>query len=86
MWFPLACHSRFIPASQIDDVFLYEGFKRWEVRYYLAVVVHGEEKVEVVFPVYHLFTFNSNEAETFAEAGCVGAGLADSKRGVIQGG
>ena len=37
--------------SQIDDVILYEGFKGTEVRYYLAVVVHGEEKVEVVFPV-----------------------------------
>jgi phosphatidylinositol N-acetylglucosaminyltransferase subunit H len=53
MRFPLACHSRFIPASEIDDVFLYEGFKRWEVRYYLAIVVRGEEKVEVVFPVCH---------------------------------
>ena len=51
MRFPLASHSRFIPASQIDDVFLYEGFKGMEVRYYLAVVVHGEENVEVVFPV-----------------------------------
>jgi len=50
MRFPLASHSRFIPASQIDDVFLYEGFKGMEVRYYLAVVVHGEEDVEVVFP------------------------------------
>jgi len=51
MRFPLASHSRFIPASQIDDIFLYEGFKGMEVRYYLAVVVHGEENVEVVFPV-----------------------------------
>ena len=53
MRFPLASHSRFIPASQIDDVLLHEGFKGMEVRYYLAVVVHGEEKVEVVFPVYY---------------------------------
>jgi hypothetical protein len=52
MRFPLACHSRFIPASQIDDVFLYEGFKGMQVLYYLAVVVRGEEKVEVVFPVF----------------------------------
>jgi phosphatidylinositol glycan class H protein len=51
MRFPLASHSRFIPASRIDDVFLYEGFKGMEVRYYLAVVVYGEENVEVVFPV-----------------------------------
>ena len=51
MRFPLASHSRFIPASQIDDVFLYEGFKGMEVRHYLGVVVRGEEKVQVVFPV-----------------------------------
>src|SRR5579871_3651917 len=51
MRFPLASHSRFIPASQIDDVFLYEGIKGMQVRYYLAIVVRGEEKVEVVFPV-----------------------------------
>jgi GPI-GlcNAc transferase complex, PIG-H component len=30
---------------------LYEGFKGLELRYYLAVVVEGEERVEVVFPV-----------------------------------
>jgi len=52
MRFPLSSHSRFIPASEIDDVVLYEGFKGLEVRYYLGVVVHGEERLEVVFPVY----------------------------------
>jgi hypothetical protein len=51
MRFPLATDSRFIPVSQIDDVFIYEGFKGFEVRHYLAVVVHGEEQLEVVFPV-----------------------------------
>jgi phosphatidylinositol N-acetylglucosaminyltransferase subunit H len=51
MRFPLASHSRFIPASQIDDVFLYEGIKGYEVRYYLAIAVRGEEQIEVVFPV-----------------------------------
>jgi len=51
MRFPLASHSRFIPASQIDDVFLYEGIKGYQVRYYLAIAVRGEEQVEVVFPV-----------------------------------
>jgi hypothetical protein len=30
-----------------------------------------------------LLTFNIDEAETFAEAGGVGAGLADRKRGII---
>jgi len=50
MRFPLSSHSRFIPASEIDDVVLYEGFKGLEVRYYLGVVVNGEERLEVVFP------------------------------------
>ena len=42
---------RFIPTSQIRDVFIHEAFKGFEVRYYLAVVVEGEEEVVVVFPV-----------------------------------
>lgn len=54
MRFPLSTHSRFIPASQIDDVFIHEGFKGFQVRHYLAVVVHGEEQLEVVFPVLPL--------------------------------
>jgi GPI-GlcNAc transferase complex, PIG-H component len=51
MRFPLATHSRFIPASQIDDVFIYEGLKGFQVWHYLAVVVYGEEQLEVVFLV-----------------------------------
>jgi phosphatidylinositol N-acetylglucosaminyltransferase subunit H len=50
--FRLFSYSRFIPASQIDDVFLYEGIHGVQVRYYLGVVVHGEETIEVLFPVW----------------------------------
>lgn len=83
MRFPLASHSRFIPASEIDDVLLYEGFKGMQVRYYLAVVVRGEEKVEVIFPVWALSMRLMIEIVT--ETGDVGAGLDKRKGGVTQG-
>lgn len=44
-------NTRFIPTSQICDIFIHEAFKGFEVRYYLAVVVEGEAEVVVVFPV-----------------------------------
>ncbi|KAK3315029.1 GPI-GlcNAc transferase complex, PIG-H component-domain-containing protein [Apodospora peruviana] len=42
--------TRFIPTAQIQDVFINEAFRGFEVRYYLVVVVEGEEDVVVVFP------------------------------------
>jgi phosphatidylinositol glycan class H protein len=42
--------TRFIPTTSIQDIFIYEAFKGFEVRFYLAVVVEGEEDVVVVFP------------------------------------
>ncbi|KAI6780292.1 Gpi-c transferase complex [Emericellopsis cladophorae] len=42
--------SRFIPTEKIRDVFVNEAFRGFEVRYYLIVVVEGEENVVVVFP------------------------------------
>jgi len=42
--------TRFIPATSIQDIFIYEAFKGFEVRFYLAIVVEGEEDVVVVFP------------------------------------
>ncbi|KAF1917721.1 GPI-GlcNAc transferase complex, PIG-H component-domain-containing protein [Ampelomyces quisqualis] len=42
--------TRFIPTTSIQDIFIYEAFKGFEVRFYLAVVVDGEEDVVVVFP------------------------------------
>jgi len=43
--------TRFIPTNQIQDIFIHEAFKGFEVRFYLAVVVEGEGEVVVVFPV-----------------------------------
>lgn len=43
--------TRFIPTSQIRDIFVHEAFRGFEVRYYLAIVVEGEAEVVVVFPV-----------------------------------
>ena len=45
--------TRFIPTAQIQDIFIHEAFKGFEVRYYLAAVVEGEAEVVVVFPVSH---------------------------------
>ncbi|KZF25276.1 hypothetical protein L228DRAFT_280528 [Xylona heveae TC161] len=42
--------TRFIPTNEIRDIFIHEAFKGFEVRFYLAVVVRGEEDVVVVFP------------------------------------
>lgn len=47
----LPSNTRFIPTSQIRDIFIHEAFRGFEVRYYLAVVVEGEGDVVVVFPV-----------------------------------
>lgn len=43
--------TRFIPTSQIQDIFIHEAFKDFEVRYYLAIVVDDEDEVTVVFSV-----------------------------------
>ncbi|CUS15679.1 unnamed protein product [Tuber aestivum] len=42
--------SRFIPTNAVRDLWIHEGFCGFEVRFYLAVVVEGEEGVVVVFP------------------------------------
>jgi phosphatidylinositol glycan class H protein len=42
--------TRFIPTEKIQDIFVNEAFRGFEVRYYLVVVVEGEEDVVVVFP------------------------------------
>jgi len=43
--------TRFIPTTSIQDIFIHEAFKGFEVRFYLAIVVEGEEEAVVVFPV-----------------------------------
>jgi phosphatidylinositol glycan class H protein len=42
--------TRFIPTEKIRDVLINEAFRGFEVRYYLVVLVEGEEEVVVVFP------------------------------------
>lgn len=42
--------TRFIPTSQIQDIFIHEAFKGFGVKFYLAVIVEGEKEVVVVFP------------------------------------
>lgn len=42
--------TRFIPTEKIRDVLINEAFRGFGVRYYLVVVVDGEEDVVVVFP------------------------------------
>ena len=42
--------TRFIPTAKIQDILVNEAFKGFEVRYYLVIVVDGEEDVVVVFP------------------------------------
>jgi len=46
--------TRFIPTRSIQDIFIHEAFKGFEVKFYLAIVVEGEADVVVVFPVSHL--------------------------------
>lgn len=48
--------TRFIPTTAIQDIFIHEAFKGFEVRFYLAIVVEGEEDVVVVFPVSSVLT------------------------------
>lgn len=43
--------TRFISASAVQDVFIHEAFRGFEVRFYLCIVVEGEEGAVVVFPV-----------------------------------
>ena len=43
--------TRFIPASQIQDIWIHEAFTGFEVRFYLAIIVEGEQDLVVVFPV-----------------------------------
>jgi len=47
--------TRFIPTNVIQDIFIHEAFRGFEVKFYLAIVVEGEEDVVVVFPVCSLF-------------------------------
>lgn len=47
--------TRFIPTALVQDIFIHEAFKGFEVKFYVAVVVKGEDEVVVVFPVSRYF-------------------------------
>ena len=49
-WTAATTTTRFIPTEKIRDVLINEAFRGFEVRYYLIVVVEGEEDVVVLFP------------------------------------
>jgi len=49
---PLFVSRRFIPLTQVRDVLINEGLRRWDVRYYLAVLYspwRGEQRLEVAY-------------------------------------
>ena len=39
--------TRFIPTKEVRDIFIHEAFRGWEVRYYLGIVVDGEDEGEI---------------------------------------
>lgn len=57
----LPATTRFIPTTQIRDLFIHEAFRGFEVRHYLAVVVKEEKDVVVVFPVSLVFVCSLSE-------------------------
>lgn len=43
--------TRFIPTTSVQDIFIHEAFKGFEVKFYLCIVVEREADLVVVFPV-----------------------------------
>ncbi|KAI9446514.1 GPI-GlcNAc transferase complex, PIG-H component-domain-containing protein [Lactarius indigo] len=49
---PLFVSRKFIPLSEVKDVLINEGLRRWDVRYYLAVLYcpqPAEQRLEVAY-------------------------------------
>lgn len=60
----LRSETLFIDQARILEVILNEGVYEWEVRFYMAIIIEGQDSMEVVFhhlkprlsvllPVYH---------------------------------
>jgi phosphatidylinositol glycan class H protein len=52
---PLFVSRRFIPLTEVRDVLINEGLRRWDVRYYLAILYsprRGEQRLEVAYQVW----------------------------------
>ncbi|KAF8532518.1 GPI-GlcNAc transferase complex, PIG-H component-domain-containing protein [Gautieria morchelliformis] len=49
--FPLRTKRRFIPLTSVRDIVINEGFRRWDVRYYLCIIrdTGSEVVLEVAF-------------------------------------
>jgi phosphatidylinositol N-acetylglucosaminyltransferase subunit H len=51
---PFFVSRRFIPLTEVQDVLINEGLRRWDVRYYLAVLYsprQGEQRLDVAYEV-----------------------------------
>ena len=51
---PFFVSRRFIPLTEVHDVLINEGLRRWDVRYYLAVLYsprQGEQRLDVAYEV-----------------------------------
>ena len=51
---PLFVSRRFIPLTEVRDVLINEGLRRWDVRYYLAILYsprRGEQRLDVAYQV-----------------------------------
>lgn len=40
-WYLWPSSTRFIPTSEVQDIFIHEAFRGFEVRYYLGVIIGG---------------------------------------------
>ncbi len=51
---PLFVSRRFIPLTEVQEVLINEGLRRWDLRYYLAVLYsprQGEQRLAVAYEV-----------------------------------
>jgi hypothetical protein len=51
---PFFVSRRFIPLAEVQDVLINEGLRRWDVRYYLAILYSPrpeEQRLEVAYQV-----------------------------------
>jgi phosphatidylinositol N-acetylglucosaminyltransferase subunit H len=51
---PFFVSRRFIPLTEVQDVLINEGLRRWDVRYYLAFLYsprQGEQRLDVAYEV-----------------------------------
>jgi len=46
--FPISVTRHFIPLSALEDVVIHEGFRRWNVRYYLAALQRHKQPIASV--------------------------------------